>query len=70
VITKSGKPQVGIEIKYGSDVRPSKGNSEAISTLQTIKNFVLVKDDVDYLLSNSMRVCGLSIFIKKYLPVI
>ncbi len=70
VITKAGIPVCGIEIKYGSDIRLSRGNTQAIQTLQTKNNFVLVKDDTDYIISNNIRVCGLNIFLEKYLPKI
>jgi len=70
VIEKGGYPYVGIEIKYGSNVRPTKGNTEAIKTLKTKHNFVIVKNNEDYILSNGFRVCGIKIFIKQYLPSI
>ncbi len=68
VIEKGGHPYVGIEIKYGSNVRPVKGNTEAIKALKTKHNFVIIKNDEDYLLSNGFRVCGINFFIKQYLP--
>lgn len=68
VISKGGKPDIGIEIKFGSDVRLSRGNTLAIETLNTRKNFVLVKNEEEYLLKNGIRVCGLLTFIQKYLP--
>ncbi len=70
VITKGGIPVSGIEIKYGSDIRLSRGNTEAIETLQTTNNFILIKNEEDYSLTNKTRVCGLNIFLKKYLPEI
>jgi hypothetical protein len=70
VITKGGLPVAAIEIKYGSDVRPTRGNTQAVQTLQTQLNFILIKDEEDYLVSSNFRVCGLNTFIKKYLPEI
>lgn len=70
VITKGGIPFCGIEIKYGSDVRPSRGNTQAIQTLQTINNFILVKNEEDYTLTNNTKICGLNTFLEKYLPEI
>ncbi|MCF6169686.1 MAG: ATP-binding protein [Bacteroidales bacterium] len=70
VITKGGIPDVGVEIKYGSDVRLSRGNTQAIEALNTKHNFVLVKNEEDYLLKSGTRVCGLLTFIEKYLPEI
>ncbi len=68
VISKGGIPVSGIEIKYGSDVRLSRGNTQAIQTLQTTNNFVLIKDREDYAVSKSLRVCDVNTFADKYLP--
>lgn len=68
VIEKGGYPYIAIEIKYGSDVRPTKGNTEAIKMLKTKHNFVIIKDDENYLLSNGFRVCGIKLFLNQYLP--
>ncbi len=70
VIAKAGIPVSGIEIKFGSDIRLSKGNTQAIQTLKTSNNFILVKNDEDYFLKDNITVCGLSRFIEKYLPSI
>ncbi len=70
VITKGGKPVAGIEIKFGSGVSVSRGNTEAVQFLNTKQNFLIINDDEDYLLSNGFRVCGLTIFLEKYLSSI
>jgi uncharacterized protein len=67
VITRGDRPTTGIEIKYGSDPRPSRGNTEAVKTLQMEQNFILVSEDEDYQLSGGFRVCGLNIFLDKYI---
>lgn len=67
VIFGGGRPLAGIEIKYGSGARPTKGNTEAIRFLKTPQNFLVVKEDEDYLLSGGFRVCGISVFLKKYI---
>jgi len=67
VITKGNQAVSGIEIKYGSGVKPTRGNSEAVKFLKTKKNFILINDDEDYMLSSGFRVCGLKIFLSKYL---
>ena len=67
VITKGDRPVSGIEIKYGSDVKPGRGNTEAVNTLKTKHNFVLVKEDEDSELSEKFRICGVNIFLTKYL---
>ncbi len=67
VLTKGNRPVTSIEIKYGSDARPTRGNTEAVQTLKTRHNYIIIKDDEDYLLSGGFRVCGLRIFLEKYL---
>ena len=68
VIEKGGKPLAGIEIKFGSDVRPNKGNTMAIMALKTKNNFVVVNSDEEYDLSKGFKVVGLKKFLTKYLP--
>jgi hypothetical protein len=70
IITKGDNPVAGIEIKFGAGPRISRGNTEAAQFLKTEQNFILVKDDEDYLLSNGFRVCGLITFLQKYLVTI
>lgn len=70
VITKGDKAIASIEIKFGSGIKPSRGNTEAIKTLETEQNFIIINDDDDYLLSGGFRVCGLNVFLDKYLPAI
>ncbi len=67
VVTRANKPVVSIEIKFGSDARPSRGNTEAIQTLKTQTNFIITKNDDDYILSGGFRICGLRVFLSKYL---
>lgn len=68
VIEKGGKPIVGIEIKLGSDHRPSKGNHISVQHLGTKKNFIIVKEKEDYPIDKIFHVAGIEIFLKKYLP--
>ncbi|MCD4731096.1 MAG: ATP-binding protein [Bacteroidales bacterium] len=70
VITKADQAIAAIEIKYGSGIRPSRGNTEAIRFLGTSQNYIVIKDDEDYLLSSGYRVTGLNTFLTKYLPSI
>jgi predicted AAA+ superfamily ATPase len=67
VITKGSRPVASIEIKYGSDARPARGNTEAVQILKTSHNYIIIKDEEDYKLSGGFRVCGLRIFLDKYL---
>ncbi|HNY01026.1 MAG TPA: ATP-binding protein [Bacteroidales bacterium] len=70
VITRGDKPVAGIEIKFGSDFRVSRGNTEAVRTLAVTNKFIVIRDDEDYLLSDGFRVIGLAGFISKHLPTI
>ncbi len=67
IITRGDSPVATVEIKYGSDVRLSRGNTEAANTLQTENNFIIIKEDEDYFLSNHFQVCGLDVFLSKYI---
>ncbi len=71
VILKAGKPFAAIEVKFRSGVKPSRGNTEAIQFLKTKHNYIVINDEnEDYKLSSGFIVCGLSIFIKKYLSAL
>jgi predicted AAA+ superfamily ATPase len=67
VITKGDKPAAAIEIKYGSDTRLSRGNTEAANTLGVEKRFMIVRGEEDYITSNHFRVCGLDVFLSRYI---
>lgn len=67
VIEKGGIPVAGIEIKFGTKFSPSRGNTEAILTLGTSKNFIIVKENEDFI-HKDFRICGIEIFLEKYLP--
>lgn len=67
IIVKGDTLMASVEVKSGSDIRPSRGNTEAVHFLKTPKNYIIVKDDEDYQLSGGFVVCGLKIFLDKYL---
>ena len=68
VIEKGGAPFASIEIKFGSDTRPVKGNIVAIQTLGTKHNFIVIKENEDFITSSDFRVVGIELFLQKYLP--
>lgn len=68
VIEKGGKPHATIEIKYGSDIRPNKGNILAIRNLGTNNNFIITAEGNEYSLSTGFKVCSLQTFLQYYLP--
>ncbi len=69
VIERGGIPVAGIEIKFGSKFSPSRGNTEAILTLGTSKNYIIVRENED-MIHKDFRVCGIEIFLEKYLTEI
>lgn len=68
VIEKGGIPITAIEIKLGADNRPSKGNTMAIQTLKTKNNFIVIKENEDYLVKENFRIVGIETFLTNYLP--
>lgn len=68
VIEKAGQPLAGIEIKFRSDVRPTKGNTLAAQALKIKHRFVVTRASEEYTLSNGFRVCALERFLSQYLP--
>lgn len=69
IIARGNRPVVSIEIKFGADVRPTRGNTEAVRTLETSKNYIIIKDEEEYTLPGGFRVCGLKGFLKNHLDI-
>lgn len=70
VLEHGGRPWMAVEVKFGTDFKPQKGNIMAAQTLGASRNFIVVKNDEDFTLSNGFRVCGVNTFLEKYLPKI
>ncbi len=68
VIEKGGIPIAAIEIKLGSDNRPTKGNTMAVNTLKTKNNYIVTKENDDYLVGENFRIVGIQSFLNNYLP--
>jgi predicted AAA+ superfamily ATPase len=68
VIEKGGLPVSAVEIKFGADNRPSKGNTMAVETLRTKNNFIVIKEREDYMVSENFRIVGIESFLNDYLP--
>jgi len=68
VIEKGGVPVAAIEIRLGSDSRPTRGNSLAVQILKTKNNFIVIKEKEDYMHSENFRIVGIEDFLIKYLP--
>ena len=65
VLLKSGIPVYGIEIKYTSSPKVSRGNLESFNDLKTIQNFIITPASDDYLIAENIRVCNLSTFLNE-----
>ncbi|MCY7411403.1 MAG: ATP-binding protein [Chitinophagales bacterium] len=70
ILVKGLKAVACVEVKYSASPSLSKGFYESIKDLKSKNNFVLIPDSADYQLSKEIRVVGLEIFLKKYLPLI
>jgi predicted AAA+ superfamily ATPase len=69
VIVKSGKPFIGIEIKYSNSPVVSKGFYSSISDLNTKHNFVVTPNS-DYYPLNNVFVVSLWKFIEEIIPIL
>ena len=67
VLTKSGIPVYGIEIKYTSSPKITKGLRNAFEDLKTKKNFIITPKSDDYLIDKEIRVCSLGTFLEEYI---
>jgi predicted AAA+ superfamily ATPase len=67
VLVKANGPIVGIEIKYTSSPKPTKGMFQSFTDLKTKKNFIITPDTDDYLIKEDVRVCSLETFLTQYL---
>ena len=67
VLTKSGIPVYGIEIKYTSSPKITKGLRNAFEDLKTKKNFIITPKSDDYLIDKEIRVCSLRTFLEEYI---
>lgn len=57
-----------VEIKYSKSPNLSRGFYQSMEDLNTKNGFVITTEDTDYESTNEIKVVGLLIFIKKYLP--
>lgn len=67
VLAKSGIPLYGIEIKYTSSPKITKGLRNAFADLKTKKNFIITPMSDDYFIDEDIRVCSLSTFLEEYI---
>ena len=67
VLTKAGLPEFGVEIKYTSSPKLSRGNKQSFADLDTKMNYIITPATDDYLLAEKIRVCSLATFLSGYL---
>ncbi len=68
VLVKGNQPIAGIEIKFSSNTKPSKGFYIATEDLGTRQNFILTPGHQDTELKPGLHLTGLNAFLKDYLP--
>ncbi|MEA3445898.1 MAG: ATP-binding protein [Bacteroidota bacterium] len=67
VLQKGGRPYFGIEIKYTSSPKITKGLLLSFEDLQTVENYIITPNTDDYMITKNIRVCKLTDFLEKYL---
>jgi hypothetical protein len=65
---KGGRPVAGIEIKYTSSPKSTRGLNQALNDIGAKQNYIVTPRTDDYLLNENTRVCNLTTFLEKYLP--
>lgn len=71
VLAKANKAEIAIEIKLSPEAKLSRGFYESISDLKVTKAFVINSSELDdYKLDKITTVCGLKVFLTKYVFLI
>jgi predicted AAA+ superfamily ATPase len=70
VIVKGLEPKATVEIKYSASPSLTKGHLNSIEDLGTTNNFIVIPKKEDYPIKENIRVCGLRVFLEKYLKTI
>lgn len=70
IIEKGNSIIYCIEIKYSATPKLTRGNTIALNNINCKSNFIITPNSEDYPFKNNIRVCSLSIFLKKYLPIL
>jgi uncharacterized protein len=68
LIENKGKLKAAVEIKFGSDPRPTRGNTIAFEDLNAAQNFIVCRQVEPHVLSSGVTVCGLQDFLTHHLP--
>ncbi len=67
IITKNSLPHYGIEIKYTSSPKVTKGLRQSLEDVGTKKNYIITPKTDDYMITRDIRVCSLQTFLSSYL---
>ena len=68
VLVKGGRPVAGIEIKYTSSPKLTRGLIQALQDINADQNYIITPGTDTYLINKKTRVCNLTTFLDKYLP--
>jgi len=68
LIENKGKLKAAIEIKFGSDPRPTRGNTIAFEDLNAAQNVIVCRQVEPHVLSSGVTVCSLQDFLRHHLP--
>jgi len=68
VIAKAGKPIIGIEIKFTSTPKASRGMQNCIEDLNTKDNYIITPKSDTYPVKENIMVCNILAFLEEELP--
>jgi len=68
VLVKGGRAVAGIEIKYTSSPKSTRGLYQALNDVDAENNFIITPGTDDYMMNEKTRVCSLMTYLEKYLP--
>jgi predicted AAA+ superfamily ATPase len=69
VLVKAGRPLAGIEIKYTSSPKLTRGLNQALQDIKADQNYIITPGTDDYFINKNTRVCSLTKFLDEYLAL-
>ncbi|MEA1877938.1 MAG: ATP-binding protein [Bacteroidota bacterium] len=70
IINRGINVLAAIEIRHSNAPKLSKGNTLAINTIQSQRNFIITPSSDDYPIKENVQVCNLNRFIDHHLPIL
>ncbi len=67
VLERGGRPVTGIEIKYTSSPKLTRGINQAFHDINADRNYIITPGTDDYLIDEKIRVCSLPAFLDQYI---